>query len=193
MMSIDATIDPSRLVFIDETWTKTNMAPLRGWGRRGERLRAKAPYGHWNTMTFVAALRHDRIDAPWLIDRPMNGTIFRSYVENVLRPTLQPDNITIMDNLGSHRGRAVRAAIRQSGAKLFLLPKYSPDLNPIEQVFATLKHLLRKAAARSREAVCATIGELLTTYTPDECAAYVKNSGHGPTQKTHALRASSRP
>jgi transposase len=174
-------IDPSRLVFIDETWTKTNMAPLRGWGRRGERVRAKAPYGHWNIMTFVAALRHDRIDAPWLIDRPMNGAIFRSYVENVLRPTLQPDNIVIMDNLGSHRGRAVRAAIRQSGAKLFLLPKYSPDLNPIEQVFAKLKHLLRKAAARSREAVCKTIGELLTTYTPDECAAYVKNSGYGPT------------
>jgi transposase len=132
-------------------------------------------------MTFVAALRHDRIDAPWLIDRPMNGAIFRSSVENVLRPTLQPDNIVIMDNLGSHRGRAVRAAIRQSGAKLFLLPKYSPDLNPIEQVFAKLKHLLRKAAARSREAVCKTIGELLTTYTPDECAAYVKNSGYGPT------------
>jgi transposase len=174
-------IDPARLVFIDETWTKTNMAPLRGWGRRGERVRAKAPYGHWNTMTFVAALRHDHIDAPWLVDRPMNGAIFRSYVENVLRPTLQPDDIVIMDNLGSHRGRAVRAAIRQSGAKLFLLPKYSPDLNPIEQVFAKLKHLLRKAAARSRDAVCETIGELLKTYTREECAAYVRNSGYGST------------
>ena len=113
------------MVFVDETWTKTNMAPLRGWGRLGERVRAKAPYGHWNTMTFVAALRHDRIDAPWLVDRPMNGAIFRSYVEKVLRPTLQPDDIVIMDNLGSHRGHAIRAVIRQSGAKLFLLPKYS--------------------------------------------------------------------
>ena len=93
-------IDPSRLVFIDETWTKTNMAPLRGWGRRRERLRAKAPYGHWNTMTFVAALRHDRIDAPWLIDRPMNGAIFRSYVEQQLLPTLTPGDIVIMDMCG---------------------------------------------------------------------------------------------
>lgn len=106
-------IDISRLVFIDETWTKTNMAPLRGWGPCGARVRAKAPYGHWNTMTFVAALRHDRIDAPWLIDRPMNSAIFRSYVENVLQPTLRPDEIVVMDNLGSHRNRAVRAAERR--------------------------------------------------------------------------------
>ena len=174
-------VDVSRLVFIDETWTKTNMAPLRGWGRRGERVRATAPYGHWSTMTFVAALRHDRIDAPWLIDRPMNGAIFRRYVEAVLRPTLRSDDIVVMDNLGSHRSRAVRAAIRATGAKLFLLPKYSPDLNPIEQVFAKLKHMLRKTCARSREAVCAAIGELLDSYTPAECAAYIRNSGYGST------------
>ena len=157
------------------------MAPLRGWGPRGARLLAKAPYGHWNTMTFVAALRHDRIDAPWLIDRPINGAIFRLYVETVLRPTLQPGDIVVMDNLGSHRGRAVRAAIRGAGAKLFLLPKYSPDLNPIEQVFAKLKHMLRKACARSREAVSAAIGKLLNSYTQAECAAYMKNSGYGST------------
>ena len=173
------TIDPSRLVFIDETWTKTNMAPLRGWGRRGERVRAKAPFGHWNTMTFVAALRHDRIDAPWLIDRPMNGAIFRHYVEKVLQPTLRPQDIVIMDNLGSHRSRAVRTAIRQVGAKLFLLPKYSPDLNPIEQVFAKLKQLLRKECARSREAVSAAIGKLLNRDTPAECAAYIAHAGYG--------------
>ena len=174
-------IDISRLIFIDETWTKTNMAALRGWGPRGERVRAKTPYGHWNTMTFVAALRHDRIDAPWLVDRPMNGAIFRLYVETVLRPTLRADNIVIMDNLGSHRGRAVRAAIRGTGAKLFLLPKYSPDLNPIEQVFAKLKHMLRKAGARSREAVSNAIGELLNSYTAAECAAYIRNSGYEST------------
>lgn len=157
------------------------MAPLRGWGKRGERVRGKAPYGHWNTMTFVAALRHDRIDAPWLIERPMNGAIFRQYVETMLAPTLCKDDIVCMDNLGSHRSQAVRAAIRACGAKLFLLPKYSPDLNPIEQVFAKLKHGLRKTAARSRKTVCKAIGTLLDTYTPEECAAYLKNSGYGST------------
>jgi transposase len=172
-------IDPTRLVFIDETWVKTNMAPLRGWGRRGARLPIKVPYGHWNTMTFIAALRHDRIDAPWLLDAPMNGALFRTYVEKVLAPTLRPNDIVIADNLSSHTGAAVRRAIRALGARLFLLPKYSPDLNPIEQVFAKFKHLLRKAAARTRETVCMAIGELLGSYTPDECANYLRNSGYG--------------
>ncbi len=131
-------------MFIDETWTKTNMAPLRGWGQRGARLLDKAPYGHWNTMTFIAALRHDRIDAPWLLDGPVNGESFRVYVERVLAPTLAHGDVVIMDNLGSHKGPAIRRAIRAAGAKLILLPKYSPDLNPIEQVFAKLKHLLRR-------------------------------------------------
>ena len=166
------------MVFIDETWTKTNMAPLRGWTPQGVRLLAKAPFGHWNTMTFVAALRHDRIEAPWLLDGPMNGERFRVYVEKVLVPTLRPDDLVLMDNLGSHKGRAVRRAIRQAGAKLFLLPKYSPDLNPIEQVFAKLKHMLRKASARTKDAVCNAIGTLLGTYTPQECANYLKNSGY---------------
>lgn len=169
------------MVFIDETWTKTNMAPLRGWAPRGRRLKAKAPYGHWKTMTFLAALRHDRIDAPWLIDGPINGERFQVYVEKVLVPTLRPGDIVIMDNLGSHRGKAVRRAIRSAGAKLFLLPKYSPDLNPIEQVFAKLKHLLRKAAARTIEAVCASIGQLLDAFTPQECANYFRNAGYGLT------------
>ena len=174
-------IDPARLVFIDETWTKTNMAPLRGWAPRGRALTAKVPHGHWKTMTFLAALRHDRIDAPWLLDGPINGESFRTYVEKVLVPTLQPGDIVIMDNLGSHKGKAVRQLIRAAGAKLFFLPKYSPDLNPIEQVFAKLKHLLRKAAARTVEAVCAAIGELLDAFTPDECANYFTNSGYAPT------------
>ncbi len=174
-------VDRKRLVFIDETWTKTNMAPLRGWGPLGERLMAKAPFGHWNTMTFVAALRHDCIVAPWLLDGPMNGERFRIYVEQVLTPTLKPNDLVVMDNLSSHKGQAIRAAIRKAGAKLFLLPKYSPDLNPIEQVFAKLKHMLRKAAARTEDAVCSTIATLLETYTPEECANYMVHSGYNRT------------
>jgi transposase len=170
--------DPSRLVFIDETWTKTNMAPLRGWAPCGQRLKAKVPYGHWKTMTFLAALRHDRIDAPWLLDGPINAQRFLVYVEEVLVPTLCPGDIVIMDNLGSHKGVAIRRAIRAAGAKLFLLPKYSPDLNPIEQVFAKLKHLLRKAAARSLDAVVGAIKNLLDAYTPAECLNYFRNSGY---------------
>ncbi len=156
------------------------MAPLRGWAPRGSRLTAKVPDGRWRTMTFLAALRHDRITAPWLLEGPIDGESFAIYVEKVLLPTLRPRDIVIMDNLGSHRGKIVRALIRSAGAKLFLLPKYSPDLNPIEQVFAKLKHLLRKAAARTVETVCAAIGELLGAFTSDECANYFKNSGYAP-------------
>jgi putative transposase len=174
-------VEPPRLVFIDETWTKTNMAPLRGWGPCGHRLRAKVPHGRWKTMTFLAALRHDRIDAPWLLPGPINGETFRLYVEKVLLPTLRPGDIVVMDNLGSHKGRAVRHAIRSVGAKLFFLPKYSPDLNPIEQVFAKLKHLLRKAAARSFDTITTVIGTLLDSFTPQECANYFANSGYART------------
>jgi transposase len=154
------------------------MAPLRGWASRGQRLVGKVPHGRWKTMTFLAALRHDRIDAPWLLEGPIDGESFRLYVEKVLVPTLRPGDIVIMDNLGSHKGRAVRQLIRSAGAKLFFLPKYSPDLNPIEQVFAKLKHLLRKAAARTIEAVCTAIGETLQAFTPNECANYFSNSGY---------------
>ena len=171
-------IDPQRLVFIDETWTKTNMAPLRGWGRRGDRVKATAPFGHWNTMTFLAALRHDRIDAPWVFDGPVNAEIFRTYVEKVLAPTLRPGDIVILDNLGSHKAPAIRAAIRAAGARLWFLPPYSPDLNPIEQVFAKLKHLLRKAAERSKEALWRKIGDLLALFSPQECGNYLTNSGY---------------
>jgi transposase len=174
-------IDPSRLVFIDETWTKTNMAPLRGWAPLGMRLSAKVPHGHWKTTTFLAALRHDRIDAPWLLEGPIDGESFQTYVEKVLVPTLHPGDIVIMDNLGSHKGKAVRRLIRSAGAKLIFLPKYSPDLNPIEQVFAKLKHLLRKAQARTIDAVCAAIGQLLEAFTSDECANYFQNAGYAPT------------
>jgi transposase len=150
-------------------------------GARGRRLTAKVPHRLWKTTTFLAALRHDRIDAPWLLEGPIDGESFRIYVEQVLLPTLRPGDIVIMDNLGSHRSYAVRRLIRSTGAKLFFLPKYSPDLNPIEQVFAKLKHLLRKAAARTIEAICAAIGQLLGAFTAEECANYFKNSGHAPT------------
>ena len=141
------------------------MAPLRGWAPRGMRLTAKVPHGLWKTTTFVAALRHDRIEAPWLLDGPIDGESFTTYVEKVLLPTLKPGDIVIMDNLGSHKGKTVRQFIRATGAKLFFLPKYSPDLNPIEQVSAKIKHLLRKAAARTLEAVCAAVGQILKTFT----------------------------
>ena len=157
---------------------KTNMAPLRGWAPRGARLPAKVPHGRWKTMTFVAALRHDRIAAPWLLEGPIDGDTFTIYVEKVLLPTLKPGDVVVMDNLGSHKGKAVRRLIRSVGAKLFFLPKYSPDLNPIEQVFAKLKHLLRKAAARTAEAICAAVSQILGTFTPEECANYFKNAGY---------------
>jgi putative transposase len=171
-------VDLSRLVFIDETWTKTNMAPLRGWAPLGQRIKAKVPHGRWKTMTFLAALRHDRITAPWFIDEPINGEIFQLYIEKVLIPTLQPGDIVIMDNLGSHKGKAVRRAIRAAGARLFYLPKYSPDLNPIEQFFAKLKHWLRKAAKRSTDAVFDAIKPILDTVTSTECANYFENAGY---------------
>jgi len=172
-------IDAKRLVFIDETWTKTNMAPLRGWGPRGARVKGKAPFGRWKTMTFIAALRHDRIDAPCLFDGPINGQIFFAYVRDVLIPTLGAGDVVIMDNLGSHRGKIVRRAIRDAGARLLFLPKYSPDLNPIEEVFSKLKHSLRKAQPRSADAVFNAIGNILKAYSPEECGNYLRNSGYG--------------
>ena len=155
------------------------MTPLRGWCPKGERLKAKAPFGHWKTMTFIAALRCDRIDAPCLFDGPINGEAFLTYVETFLVPALKPGDVVIMDNLGSHRGKAVRRAIRAAGARLLFLPKYSPDLNPIEQVFSKLKHMLRKAQARSYDGLLEAIAWLLDTYAPDECRNYFQNSGYG--------------
>jgi len=154
------------------------MTPRRGWSRRGSKLIAKAPFGKWRTLTFLAALRHDRIDAPCVLDGPINGQLFTAYVEQFLVPILKPGDIVIMDNLGSHKGAAVRKAIRAAGARLLFLPPYSPDLNPIEQVFAKLKLLLRKAAERSVEATWKRIGSLLNAFPPQECANYLRNSGY---------------
>ena len=171
-------LDPARLVFIDETWAKTNMTRLRGWAPRGYKLVAKVPQGHWRTLTFLAALRCDRIDAPCVIDGPINGESFLAYVEQFLVPTLRTGDIVIIDNLGSHKGKAVRRAIRAAGAHLFFLPPYSPDLNPIEQAFAKLKTLLRKAAERTVEATWQRIGALLQAFSPQECANYFRNAGY---------------
>src|SRR6476659_1066894 len=174
-------IEPERLVFIDETWTRTDMAPLRGWAPRGERLTAEVAHGRGGTVTFLAALRHDRIDAPWFIEGPIARASFRVYVEKVLLPTLRPGDVVIMDNLGSHKGKAVRRAIRAAGARLFYLPKYSPDLNPIEQFFAKFKHWLRQAARRTTEAVYNAIGPILDTVSAAECANYFANAGYDQT------------
>jgi len=171
-------LDPKRLVFIDETGAKTNMTRTHGRCARGKRLVAKVPYGRWKTLTFMAALRADRIAAPFVIDRPTNRRNFLAYVQQVLAPALQPGDIVIMDNLRSHKNQAVRQAIRAAGAKLFFLPPYSPDLNPIEQVFAKLKTLLRKAAERTVEATWKRLGALLDQFSPQECANYLVNSGY---------------
>jgi transposase len=173
-----ARLDPRRLVFIDETWAKTNMTRTHGRCARGERLVDRVPHGHWKTMTFLAALRCDRIDAPLVLDGPINAEWFLAYVQQLLIPTLSPGDVVIMDNLGSHKGKAVRRAIRRAGAHLIFLPPYSPDLNPIEQVFAKLKTLLRKAAERTVEATWRRIGQLLDRFAPDECANYLVNSGY---------------
>ena len=167
-------------MFIDETWAKTNMTRRHGRSPRGTRLIAKLPHGRWRTLTFLAALRCDRIAAPCVIDGPINGTSFRAYVEQFLVPSLSAGDIVIMDNLGSHKGQAVRQLIRSAGAKLFFLPRYSPDLNPIEQVFAKIKHLLRDAAARTQLGVSNAIAAILDTFTAEQCANYFKNSGYGP-------------
>jgi transposase len=154
------------------------MTRRHGRCSRGTRLVAKVPHGHWRTLTFLAALRCDRLDAPCVIDGPINGDSFLAYVEQVLVPTLKPGDVVIMDNLGSHKRQAIRRAIRAAGAKLFFLPPYSPDLNPIEQVFAKLKTLLRKAAERTVEATWRRIGQLLNAFSPAECANYLKNAGY---------------
>lgn len=166
------------MVFIDETWIKTNMAPIRGWGPRGERLLGFAPDGRWHTLTFLAALRIDALTEPCVVEGPINGAIFRAYIEQFLLPTLRPGDIVILDNLGSHRSRAIRSAIRSAGAKLAFLPPYSPDLNPIEQVFAKIKHWMRMAQARAIDAINDRIANLVAGISKAECARYIRNAGY---------------
>ena len=174
-------LDAKRLVFIDETWAKTNMTRRHGRCARGTRLVAKVPQARWRTLTFLAALRCDRITAPCVVDGPINGASFRAYVEQFLVPTLSRGDVVIMDNLASHKGQAVRRAIRAAGAKLFFLPRYSPDLNQIEQVFSKLKTLLRKADPRTVDDTWRQIGSLLDRFTAEECANYLANAGYAST------------
>jgi transposase len=159
-------IDPERLVFIDEMGAATDMVRRYGRARRGERLIGHAPHGHWKTTTFLAALRHDRITAPMVTDGPINGALFTAYVETFLVAELKPGDVVVMDNLSCHKIEAVREAIEAAGAELLFLPPYSPDLNPIEQVFAKLKALLRKAAKRTVSALWNEIGRLLDRFPP---------------------------
>lgn len=173
-------LDPERLVFIDETWTTTNMARKCGREQKGERLRASVPHGHWKTTTFIGGLRCDRMTAPMVLDGPVNGQWFQAYVDQVLVPTLSPDDIVIMDNLGSHKGAGVRKAIEAAGATLLYLPPYSPDFNPIEKAFSKLKALLRKAAERTVDALWDRIGVLLKEFSPTECANFFAAAGYEP-------------
>ena len=156
------------------------MARLRGRTRKGERLRAGVPYGHWKSTTFVAGLRLSGMVAPMVLDGPINRIAFQAYVEQVLVPELRPGDIVVMDNLSSHKGSAVRQAIEAVGAKLLYLPPYSPDFNPIENAFAKLKTLLRAAAERTVEALWHRIGDLLDCFTPEECANYFAAAGYEP-------------
>ena len=171
-------IDPERLVFIDETGVNTKMTRLYGRAPRGQRLNAKAPFGHWKTITFVAALRLIGVTAPWVLDGAMDGAAFKAYCRNVLAPTLRPDDIVAMDNLPAHKVAGVAEAIRGPKAQLFYLPPYSPDMNPIEMAIAKLKALLRQNPARDIDALCRHIGSLIDTFCPSECANYFKAAGY---------------
>ena len=169
---------PHNLVFVDETGASTKMTRLYGRCPRGERLVAPVPWGHWKTTTFVGALRQDGLIAPCAFDGPINGEKFRAWAEQFLVPELKPGDIVILDNLSSHKVEGVRTAIENARARLLYLPAYSPDLNPIEQWFAKLKALLRKAAARTFDALIRAIASALETFVPDECANYLANSGY---------------
>ena len=172
-------MDPARFVFLDETGASTNMVRRYGRCPGGARLLAATPYGHWKTTTFVAGLRQTGIIAPYVLDGPMTGDVFRAYVEQMLAPSLEPGDVVVLDNLAAHKVAGVAEAIRAVGASLLYLPPYSPDLNPIEQLFAKLKALLRKAAAGTRDALWDTIGVLLDEFEPAECENYLINCGYG--------------
>lgn len=170
--------EPHRLLFIDETGTTTKMTRLRGRALRGKRLKALAPFGHWKTQTFIAALRCDGLTAPWVIDQPMNRRIFETYVETQLAPTLAPGDVVILDNLSSHKSEKAHAILKERGAGFLFLPPYSPDLNPIEMAFAKLKAHLRHVKARTFDALWRAIGDVCQLYSPEECWNYLKAAGY---------------
>jgi transposase len=174
-------MDPARFVFLDETSAATNMARRYGRCAASERLVAAVPHGHWHTTTFVAGLRESGITAPLVLDGPMTGAAFLAYVEQFLAPTLTPGDVLVLDNLAAHKVAGVAEAIAAVGASILYLPPYSPDLNPIEQFFAKLKAMLRKASARTKEALWSTIGQLIATVPASECTNYLRNCGYGST------------
>ena len=174
-------MDPARFVFIDETGTATNMARRYGRCPSDERLVAAVPQGHWSTTTFVAGLRQSGVIAPLVLDGPMTGPAFKAYVEQFLAPALRPGDVIVLDNLAAHKVDGVHQAIAAVGASVLYLPPYSPDLNPIEQLFAKLKALLRKTAARAKDALWTAIGNVLESFPPNECANYLAHCGYGST------------
>jgi transposase len=175
---LQAGLAPDRLVFIDETWAKTNMTRPRGRSLCGTRLVAAVPYGHWKTTTFLAALRTSGLTAPLVIDGAVNGEIFLAYVRQQLVPTLRKRDVVIMDNLSSHKRAGVREAIESAGAAVLFLPPYSPDLNPIENAFAKFKWLLKSGGPRTVEALWNACGRLLHNFTETECRNYIRHCGY---------------
>ena len=167
-----------RLVFLDETGASTKMTRLYGWGPKSARVVSLTPHGHWKSTTFIGALRTTGLTDPMVIDGAMNGELFLAYVKQQLVPTLKPGDIVVMDNLSSHKSAAVRAAIEGAGCTLCYLPPYSPDFNPIELAFSKLKTLLRKHAERTVESLCNRIGQLLETFTTQECRNYFRHCGY---------------
>ncbi|MGZ4979609.1 MAG: IS630 family transposase [Methylobacter sp.] len=170
--------DLSNLVFLDETSASTDMIRRYGRALGGARCQDSAPAGHWQTLTFIAGLRADQLTAPWCLNRAMTGDAFKEYCRSQLGPTLKPGDIVICDNLPAHKVADVQALIEARGATLKYLPPYSPDLNPIEQVFAKLKGLLRQAAARTVDSLWQTIGQIMDQFQPDECLNYFNNAGY---------------
>ena len=174
-------LDVRKLVFIDESGFRTNMVRLYGRARQGQRLVAHVPWGHWKTTTFVAALRHDRLTAPMVLDGPLNGCVFREYVRQILAPTLRPGDIVVMDNLSSHKAAGVKEAIEAAGATLVYLPPYSPDFNPIEMAYAKLKWLVRSAGQTTIEALWRFLGQSLDRFSSTECLHYLHHCGYTAT------------
>jgi transposase len=173
-----ATWDVRRLIFLDETGLNTKMTRLYGRSARGQRCLGRAPHGHWSTATFIAALRHDRLSAPWIIDGPMDGTLFLTYLDQVLGPELQPGDLVICDNLSSHKVSGVAQVVEKSGARLLYLPAYSPDLNPIEMAFAKLKAALRRAAQNTFEGLTNAVAEALKTFSPTHCLNFFRHASY---------------
>lgn len=171
-------LDPERLIFIDESGLSTKMARLRGWAPKGERCRAAIPHGHWKTITFVGGLTLDGFVAPMLLDGPMDGECFLAWVEQMLAPTLRPGDLVVMDNLPAHKVAGVSKAIEAKGAELRYLPPYSPDLNPIENAFAKLKAQVRRAAARTFDALEAAAAHALSMFNPNECTNFFAHAGY---------------